>query len=428
MNVKQLDFELENMIGDNGIKVPGLGVIVYKDGKEIYSKFLGRRVIGNDKPVTRYSRFRAASLSKMFTVFSIMQLVEQGKINLSDDVSKYLGFELRNPNFPNTPITVEMIACHTSSLRDGKIYSIPPDVSVEEFFYPDGKYWEGGNHFATPEEKIGEYFSYGNLNYGLLGTIIEAVTGKRFDIYQRENILKQLDTRADYLPSNFACAEFEMLGTIYRKKNPRGIWNEFGDWYGQADDFKGIQPAKDTIALQNPYDENFHRVCDLKTYRAGTNATIFSPQGGLRISFEELAHVLEMLMNGGIYRGKKILSPKSVETMIKPHWIYNPQNKNGNTGGVFFSYGLGIYFIDGQSKGRVCKDYAIDLIGHTGVAFGMLSGLFFIPNSKTGFVFMMNGEAVEEDNDPRSCGEFSNNYIWEEKIMNAICKFAIIDS
>lgn len=428
MTDELLDKELESMIGDDGIKVPGLGVIVYKDGKEIYSKFLGRRVIGNDKPVTRYSRFRAASLSKMFTVFSIMQLVEQGKINLSDDVSKYLGFELRNPNFPNTPITVEMLACHTSSLRDGKIYSIPPDVSVEEFFYPDGKYWEGGKHFAPPEEKIGEYFTYGNLNYGLLGTIIEAVTGKRFDIYQRENILKQLDTRADYLPSNFACAEFEMLGTIYRKKNPRGIWNEFGDWYGQADDFKGIQPAKDTIALQNPYDENFQRVCDLKTYRAGTNATIFSPQGGLRISFEELVHVLEMLMNGGIYRGKKILSPKSVETMIKPHWIYNPQNKNGNTSGVFFSYGLGTYFIDGQSKGRVCKDYAINLIGHTGVAFGMLSGLFFIPNSKTGFVFMMNGEAVEEDNDPRSCGEFSNNYIWEEKIMNAICKFAIIDS
>ena len=133
-------------------------------------------------------------------------------------------------------------------------------------------------------------------------------------------------------------------------------------------------------------------------------------------------------MNGGIYRGKKILSQKSVETMIKPHWIYNPQNKNGNTSGVFFSYGLGIYFIDGRSKGRICKDYAIDLIGHTGVAFGMLSGLFFIPNNKTGFVFMMNGEAVEEDNDPRSCGEFSNNYIWEEKIMNAICKFAVIDS
>lgn len=428
MDVKHLDFELENMIGDNGIKVPGLGVIVYKDGKEIYSKFLGRRVIGNDKPVTRYSRFRAASVSKMFTVFSIMQLVEQGKINLSDDVSKYLGFELRNPNFPNKPITIEMLACHTSSLRDGKIYSIPPEVSIEEFFYPDGKYWEDGKHFAPPEEKLGEYFTYGNLNYGLLGTIIEVVTGKRFDIYQRENILKQLDTRADYLPSNFACAEFEMLGTIYRKKNPLGIWNEFGDWYGQADDFKGIQPAKDTITLQNPYDENFQRVCDLKTYRAGTNATIFSPQGGLRISFEELAHVLEMLMNGGIYRGKKILSRQSVETMIKPHWIYNPQNKNGNTSGVFFSYGLGIYFIDGQSKGRVCKDYAIDLIGHTGVAFGMLSGLFFIPNSKTGFVFMMNGEAVEEDTDPRSCGEFSNNYIWEEKIMNAICKFAIIDS
>ena len=304
-----------------------------------------------------------------------------------------------------------MLASHTSSLRDGKIYSTPPEVSVKEFFSPDGKFFEDGAHFADePPEK---FFTYCNLNYGLLGTIIEKVTGERFDIFQRENILAQLETKADYVPGNFSATEFEMLGTIYRKKNPDGLWNEFGEWFPQIDDYK-VQPAKNFLSLQNPYDENFQRAFDLKNYRVGTNATIFSPQGGLRISFEELSHALEMLMNGGTFRGKKILSKKSVEEIFTPQWIYD--GTNGDTcGGVMKSYGLGIYFVDGN------------LIGHAGAAFGLLSGLFFIPNTKTGFIYMMNGEALEEDVDPRSLGKFRGNYIWEEKIINALCNYIVFE-
>ena len=201
-----LDDELAKMIGDTGAKVPGLGVIIFKDGAEIYSKFLGRRVIGEtSKPVTRQTRFRVASVSKMFTVFSIMQLVEQGRLNLDEDVSTYLNFPLRNPHFPQKKITARMLASHTSTLRDGTIYSIPPEISVAEFFSPAGKFWEGGAHFSSKEN----YFEYCNLNYGLLGTIIEKVSGKRFDIYQRENILSQLETRADYVPANLSRAEFD---------------------------------------------------------------------------------------------------------------------------------------------------------------------------------------------------------------------------
>ena len=413
----QLDFELEKMIGDTDIKIPGLGVIIFKDGAEIYSKFLGRRNFS--QPVTRQTRFRAASVSKMFTIFTIMQLVEQGKINLDEDAGEYLNFKLRNPNFPAEKITVRMLASHTSTLRDGKIYSIPPEISVEEFFKPNGKFFEGGAHFATEDKN---FFSYSNLNYGILGTIIEKITGKRFDIYQRENILRQLETRADYVPSNFSRADFEMLGTVYQKKNPAGVWNEFGEWYGKADDFKGVQPAKDTIFLQNPYAENFQEVCDLKNYQVGTNATIFSPQGGLRISFEEMANTLEMLMNSGNFHGKKILSEKSLAEMFKPQWIYDGANGN-NYGGAILNYGLGVYSIDGETSARVCKNFVVNLIGHTGVAFGMLAGIFFVPNTKSGFIYMINGTAIDEDTDSRSHGNFSGNYIWEEKIMDAICNF-----
>lgn len=60
------------------------------------------------------------------TTIGLMELVEQGKINLDHDVSEYLGFPLRNPDFPTTPITVRMLLNHTSTLRDGDVYVLPP--------------------------------------------------------------------------------------------------------------------------------------------------------------------------------------------------------------------------------------------------------------------------------------------------------------
>ena len=412
------DKNFSAMIGDCGTKVPGLGVIIFRGGKEIFSAFHGRRDIAANKPVTRHTRFRAASVSKIFTIFAVMQLVERGKLNLDDDAGKYLGFELRNPNQPQKKISIRLLASHTSSLRDGKIYSIPPAYGVEEFFSPRGAFWEDGAHFAPHNEKIGEYFTYSNLNYGLLGTIVERVTGQRFDIFQRENLFRQLDINADYLPANLSPSEFEQLGAVYRKKNSSGQWNEYGAWFGTVDDFGGVQPPRDTVRLQNPYAESFQAEYNLADYRVGTNATIFSPQGGLRISFDELARTLQMILNGGIWRGRRILSRESLAEIFKSQWIFD--GTNGDTyGGVMLNYGLGTYRIDGASSARLCREHVVNLVGHSGAAFGMLSGIFFRPNTQDGFVYMLNGTAISED-DPRSRGQFSGNYIWEEQIMDAI--------
>lgn len=111
---RNLDSALESMIGGTGEKVPGLGVIVYKDGKEVYRRFLGRSFISPrnpawDQPLTADTRFRAASLSKMFTALAVMRLAERGKLDLDADASRYLGFPLRNPRYPDTVITPRML-------------------------------------------------------------------------------------------------------------------------------------------------------------------------------------------------------------------------------------------------------------------------------------------------------------------------------
>ena len=377
--------ELSALLGE----VVGLGVIVFKDGRETYSYFGGRRHLAPDKPMTRKTLLRAASLSKMFTVFAIMQLIERGKLNLNDDVSNHLGFELRNPNFPDVPITIEMLACHTSSLRDGKIYSLPPYCTLKELFTTNDK------NFSTTTP--GKYFHYCNLNYGVLGTVIECVTGERFDLYQQEHILKQLDINGGYVVGNLSEDAFENLGTLYI------------DNAAQIDDYK-VQPPKDFISVQNPYAPEVCNSYDVSNYRVGTNATIFSPAGGLRISFEDLSKCLQMMMN----HGKPLINEESFDAMINPHWTFD--GTNGYTfGGVMENYGLGTYKIFGMSQARLCEDFAIDLIGHSGEAFGLVSGLYFIPNTHDGLIFMINGAALK-------AGKFSAGYACEEAVVNPVCK------
>ena len=391
----KLNAELSALIDT---KVTGLGVIAFKGGREVYSFFGGRRRIAPDKPVTRKTLFRAASLSKMFVAFSIVQLVERGKLNLYDDASDYLGFELRNPNFPDAPITIDMLASHTSTLRDGKIYSLPPPYTLEEIFTADD------NHFA--KEPPG-FFSYCNLNYGVLGTIIERVTGERFDRYQKAHVLEPLGIGGGYVVSDFDAETFSNLGTLYQRQ---------GDtWTATLDDYD-VQPPKNFVDVQNPYAPEAFGSCDVSGYVVGTNATIFSPQGGLRISFDDLAKVLAMM----IERGGKFLSAAAFDELIRPHWLFDAKNTNGDTcGGVMENYGLGTYRIDGTGAARLCKDFAIDLIGHSGEAFGLISGLYFVPNTGDGVLFMTNGATLE-------AGEFGASYLLEEAVMNPVCRNIIL--
>ena len=409
-----LDDEFAALIGDGGTKVVGLGVIAFKGGREVYSFFGGRRHLAPDKPLTRKTLLRAASVSKMFTAFALMQLVERGTITLRDDVSKHLGFELRNPNFLDTPITIEMLASHTSSLRDGIVYALPPACRLKEFFTADGAAYENGAHFAPATEPPGKFFRYSNLNYGILGTVIERVSGERFDLYQKNHLFKQTGIGGDYVVGNLDADAFAKLGTLYQRQ---------GDtWRATLDDYN-LQPRRDMIDIQNTCAPKAYGSYSLAAYEVGTNATALSPQGGLRLSFDDLSRCLELLINRGKFRGKRIIGEESFDEMFRAHWVFDADNLNGETyGGVMENYGLGTYRLGGESKARPCKDYAIDLVGHGGEAFGIISGVYLVPGTRDGFAFMANGAAISLDADESIFGKYSANYIWEEAVMNPVCR------
>ena len=392
---RKLDTALADMIGGYGEKVPGLAVIVYKNGKEVYRNMMGNRFLSPrnknwNLPVTSESRFRVASISKIFTAAGYMKLVEEGKINLDEDVSRYLGFTLRNPTYPNKIITSRMLLSHTSSIRDYPTPYVPFKSNVKSFF-TSADCWTRG-------KAPGSYFSYCNLNYVLLATITEKVSGQRFDKYMTKNVLKPLDIKGSFNLRDFSSSDLQKMGTLYRKTK-----GESGRYYAQIDDRPIDLPSASLLS----------------SYRPGTNAGIFSPQGGLRISPDELAHMLEMLLGQGKFKGREILKPATVQLMEKPVWKYNPAQPNGNIeNDSIESYGLALQYFSGNGSTRPAPNRPdFDLIGHLGEAYGFIGGLMWQPGTKNGFIFLQNGFATDYKHNK---GRYSRNYRWEENFMKTI--------
>ena len=392
---RKLDAALADMIGGYGEKVPGLAVIVFKNGKEVYRNMMGNRFLSPrnknwNLPVTSESRFRVASISKIFTATGYMKLVEEGKINLDEDVSRYLGFTLRNPSYPNRIITSWMLLSHTSSLRDYPTPYVPFKSNVKSFF-TSADCWTRG-------KAPGSYFSYCNLNFVLLATIMEKVSGQRFDKYITKNVLKPLDIKGSFNLRDFSSSDLQKMGTLYRKTK-----GESGRYYAQIDDRPIDLPSASLLS----------------SYRPGTNAGIFSPQGGLRISPEELAHMLQMLMNQGNYRGREVLKPATVQLMEKQVWKYDPLTPNGDIeNSCIESYGLPLEYFSGNGSTRPAPNRPdFDLVGHLGEAYGFIGGLMWQPGTKNGFIFLQNGFATDYKHNK---GRYSRNYRWEENFMKTI--------
>ena len=110
------------------IQAVGVACVVVKDNQVVYHHNFGVKNLETQEPVDDATLWRIASISKSFTATSLLQQVEQGKLSLTDDVSDLLGFTVRNPKFPDTPITLEMLLSHTSSLNDNRGYWTTIDI------------------------------------------------------------------------------------------------------------------------------------------------------------------------------------------------------------------------------------------------------------------------------------------------------------
>jgi CubicO group peptidase (beta-lactamase class C family) len=184
--LRTLDRELEAMVKDPERPIASLSVAAIRNGRVVYQRQFGVRHIGKADFANASTLYRVASITKLVTALGVMRLVEEGKLDLDEDISKYLGTSVRNPHFPAVPITLRMLLSHTSSLRDDAGYVSVPGQDLRAFLLGGGKMWSAK---APP----GAYFTYCNLASGVVGTIMEKATGERFDRLMRRLVIEPLD-------------------------------------------------------------------------------------------------------------------------------------------------------------------------------------------------------------------------------------------
>ncbi|ACU04435.1 serine hydrolase domain-containing protein [Pedobacter heparinus] len=332
--VKTAEAEAELKSIMKKLEVVGLSVAVVKKGELIYSNSFGLKDIEKNTLLENRDIFRIASISKSFSATSILQFVDAGKVSLDDDFSNLVGFKVRNPKYPNTVITLKMVMSHTSSINDSEGYfnldAINPEKNVN---------WAKCYNNYEP----GKGYRYCNLNYNMVGAVIEKLSGERFDQYVKHHILDRLGLYGGYCVDSLDASRF---ATLY-------------EYDAAARKFNAAPLA------YAPRSE------DIRNYIMGYSTPIFSPTGGMKISATDLAKYMTMHMNLGKYKGGRIISKKSAKIM---------QTKVSDEEG----YGLAILTTADMIPGKVMK-------GHTGSAYGLYSAMFFQPDEKFGIVVITNG-------------------------------------
>ncbi len=397
-------------------KLSGLQVSLMRDGKPEahFSYGFARLSDGEPTPLTNAHKIRIASISKMVMAIGFMQLVEQSKLNLDSDVSETLGWQLRNSAFPDTPITARQLLAHTSSVRDGGRYWLPAAQNIQDFFTPGTELYDDGGHFSSaPGQEPGEYFNYSNLNFGILGSLMEKASGERFDRYMKTRVLEPMGLSASYNPCDIPD---DLRAAAFRKRGPNGEWNPDGDWYDQVD---GGEP----VCFYGMHADGGPAVSEFEaSYELGSNGTLFSPQGGLRASTDDLLIIMQMMVNMGMHGDKQILSEASITEMLTPVWTYDPATGNGNTTGegepggptegLMTSYGLSVHRVSLDEWGL--SETPKLLVGHLGEAYGVLSHALYDPETGNGIATIITGTT---DDPAKAPAGSSPLYRVEEEIV-----------
>ena len=242
-------------------KIPGCSIAIVEGDKIIYLKGYG--VDGKRKPVTEETPFILGSVSKSFTGLAVAQLMEKGQIDLDAPVQRYLPWFTIADSEASKQITIKQLLSHTSgfSRYDGQVIWLKANNTIEQLVHSlnDIKLT------ASPGKK----FQYSNINYVILGEIVQAVSGIPYEQYIEENIFTPLDMKNSYADP----------ATAYEN----GLTNGYNSYFGF------MLPRK-----------------------TPSNKALV-PAGYLVSSAEDMAHYLLAQMNNGNYNNNSIISEEGMD-------------------------------------------------------------------------------------------------------------------
>lgn len=415
----RLDRELSSIVTDPVSPWAQVSTLAIRGGQVVYGGHFGRRYIhptdrALDLPVNERTMFRIASISKLVVSVAVMRLVDEGRLDLDADVSQALGWRLRHPQHPQAPLSLRLLMTHRSGLNDAGGYNWGAEVALREALQPGGRLFRDGVAWRA-DRAPGTWFNYTNLNWGVIGTVMERATGERFDRLMHRLVLQPLGLRGGFNPAGLPGDDADDLATLYRRRRMEGereIWEPDGPWVPQADDHRPGRPRPQA---------------GLEAYVPGTNGTLFGPQGSLRISVADLGTLMQMLMNGGQHRGQALLSPRALGLLASEQWRFDPARPNGDTlDDGMLSWALGpqrFTDVSGPGRGdRLVEGGGLTGWGHMGDAYGLLASFVLDPVRRHGMVTVISGPSR---NPYTPKGRWSSMAQAEERVMTAVWRGAV---
>ena len=314
-------------------RVPGLSAAIISGGEVKAIGAWGLANVEDNTPVSTDTLFNLASVSKTVLATAVMMAVEDGDIDLDEDINNYLPFEVKHP-YSNKAITARMLLTHTSGISDNwdvldSLYvegdsPIALGDFLEDYLVKGGKYYDADwNYYEDP----GAMSDYSNVGASLAGYLVEAATATPFDTYCEQHIFEPLGMDE----SGWHLADVDVDNVAMPYGWVGGEWEPYG-YYGYPD----------------------------------------YPDGNLRTSAPQLARFLAAYTAGGVFDGTRLLSEDTVDEML----TLQVPDLDDTMGLIWYSWELGD-----------------DTVwGHNGGDDGVATEILFRKSDGVGVVLLMNGD------------------------------------
>ncbi|KTD83240.1 hypothetical protein UQ64_03595 [Paenibacillus etheri] len=312
----------------NRLQIPGAVISIVKDNKIILAKGYGSSNLEKAAPVDpTTSMFRIASTTKLFTWTAVMQLVEQGKIDLDTDINTYLKSVKIPATYPE-PITMRHLMTHTAGFEEGGVgYQITTDPAK----LPGSISETLNKHMLARVRTPGEISSYSNYGATLAGLIVEEVSGVPYNDYIKKYIFDPLDMKYSTV--------VEPLPESFMPNNVVGYKSENGSFIPGTPTFEGG----------------------------------FRPAGSGTVSAVDMAHFMIAHLQNGKYGGQQILRPETAELMHSTTFQFDKRLP-----------GVDLGFAEKQING-------LTLITHGGSDPMFNTELYLVPAKHVGIFVSYNG-------------------------------------
>ena len=314
----------------------GIQAAVIQDGEVIAQAASGWAVEDQITMTTRH-KIRCASLTKVMVGICAGVLIDQGVVDPDASLSDYWGVTVRNPSYPNTPITVDMLLTHTSSLSDasGSLSALKGAAARQRL---------AGNGYSGAKPGALSSWSYNNYGFAVLGMTLERASGQVLDQVLGEAILTPMGIDAAFEAGSVA--DTGLLCALYQGNSMT----------------RSVATQKGYVCIEDP----------------GYRGNFFA--GGFTCSAGDMAQLVAMLAEDGAYQGQQYLTPETVAYLEEPL---------GQTGSGFsqcrpLRYRENMY-------GRDSIYY------HTGSAYGFYGLLSYDPDTGDGVVVFTTGASGTTD-------------------------------